>query len=552
MPQQPIQGLAGLVPSSLSSGHHTRTASATSSLTAHERREVLSETLDRIHTSASQSEGLTAFNAFSSPPRPCSIAEYKDHSGDTGHNGLSGLYSKFRGAIEAAKEKAEWAIAGSEQRDARPPSTHQSVASSSDDANIAHNHTLSTATTALSTQLSTQPPSQQIHQPATILAGSTHGSINITSKKAADLPTPVGVGATAVAAKVPLAPFTKPTVSAAAIPRVAPVNVTAKSVGKNPDAAGDPVLSGNLVLSGQPASTNNIARSSTEVSALPRLTADATSLAGTATLTNTGDKLVKPGGKEHGEKPEGIDTDRERRVSQVPKGETYSLIQDSSSIKAPDQDLTSIPRSSDTVVSTPGEPSVKALAIGASQDKAGSRSSSSSQRDTVGIHAIQPAISVTETRDEKPSPSGDKPAAETFKSTVPTDMGVNLSRLPGYRLSRASSIDGDATSSDVLSTLDADISSERRFKAQRKMVESRPQPSSPTADPSHETNFNSQRSRNKILSKDFWMRDENCKECFLCGDLFSAWRRKHHCRESKQIRQLLSVLLFSCHTCQAC
>jgi 1-phosphatidylinositol-3-phosphate 5-kinase len=37
--------------------------------------------------------------------------------------------------------------------------------------------------------------------------------------------------------------------------------------------------------------------------------------------------------------------------------------------------------------------------------------------------------------------------------------------------------------------------------------------------------------RNRILSKDFWMRDENCKECFHCGDTFSAFRRKHHCRK---------------------
>jgi 1-phosphatidylinositol-3-phosphate 5-kinase len=32
------------------------------------------------------------------------------------------------------------------------------------------------------------------------------------------------------------------------------------------------------------------------------------------------------------------------------------------------------------------------------------------------------------------------------------------------------------------------------------------------------------------LTKDFWMKDEVCKDCFLCGTAFSAWRRKHHCR----------------------
>lgn len=26
------------------------------------------------------------------------------------------------------------------------------------------------------------------------------------------------------------------------------------------------------------------------------------------------------------------------------------------------------------------------------------------------------------------------------------------------------------------------------------------------------------------------MDDENCKECYDCKSIFTAWRRKHHCR----------------------
>ncbi|KAI1296226.1 hypothetical protein F5Y03DRAFT_370813 [Xylaria venustula] len=36
--------------------------------------------------------------------------------------------------------------------------------------------------------------------------------------------------------------------------------------------------------------------------------------------------------------------------------------------------------------------------------------------------------------------------------------------------------------------------------------------------------------RKQVLSKQFWMADETCKECFLCGSPFTAFRRKHHCR----------------------
>lgn len=38
--------------------------------------------------------------------------------------------------------------------------------------------------------------------------------------------------------------------------------------------------------------------------------------------------------------------------------------------------------------------------------------------------------------------------------------------------------------------------------------------------------------RRKILNRDFWMKDENAKVCFNCGDSFSTFRRKHHCSKS--------------------
>ncbi|KXN88911.1 1-phosphatidylinositol 3-phosphate 5-kinase FAB1 [Leucoagaricus sp. SymC.cos] len=43
------------------------------------------------------------------------------------------------------------------------------------------------------------------------------------------------------------------------------------------------------------------------------------------------------------------------------------------------------------------------------------------------------------------------------------------------------------------------------------------------------------RLRGEGLSKDYWMDDENCKECYDCKSVFSAWRRKHHCRICGQI-----------------
>ncbi|KAF9245716.1 hypothetical protein BU15DRAFT_85418 [Melanogaster broomeanus] len=43
------------------------------------------------------------------------------------------------------------------------------------------------------------------------------------------------------------------------------------------------------------------------------------------------------------------------------------------------------------------------------------------------------------------------------------------------------------------------------------------------------------RIRGEGLSRDYWMDDENAKECYDCKSVFTTWRRKHHCRICGQI-----------------
>lgn len=43
------------------------------------------------------------------------------------------------------------------------------------------------------------------------------------------------------------------------------------------------------------------------------------------------------------------------------------------------------------------------------------------------------------------------------------------------------------------------------------------------------------RLRGEGLSRDYWMDDESCKECYDCKSVFTTWRRKHHCRICGQI-----------------
>lgn len=62
-------------------------------------KEQLAQALDKIHTSASQSDVLTTFNDFSTPPPSAIPAEHKGSPTDLVQHGISGLYSRIKEAV---------------------------------------------------------------------------------------------------------------------------------------------------------------------------------------------------------------------------------------------------------------------------------------------------------------------------------------------------------------------------------------------------------------------------------------------------------------------
>ncbi|KIW01555.1 uncharacterized protein PV09_07032 [Verruconis gallopava] len=142
-------------------------------------------------------------------------------------------------------------------------------------------------------------------------------------------------------------------------------------------------------------------------------------------------------------------------------------------------------------------------------------------------YASRSSQSVTSQDEDEPTPALDKSAldetpamASLLRSERPPLIHVGQSHLPGFRASRTNSSDAD------LSSLATTMPQTRRPAAED--VEKFPQihDSKPTST----QESNAPRVRTKVLAKELWMRDENAKDCFYCGDTFSAFRRKHHCR----------------------
>lgn len=100
---------------------------------------------------------------------------------------------------------------------------------------------------------------------------------------------------------------------------------------------------------------------------------------------------------------------------------------------------------------------------------------------------------------------------------------VGHSHLPGFRPSRTTSSDGDLSSVTTIAAsrhanpVTPAEAGKLRLELQKAAEQDHPKMGS------------------RLLAREFWMRDENAKDCFYCGDTFSTFRRKHHCRTCGQI-----------------
>ncbi|KAJ7508636.1 hypothetical protein B0H11DRAFT_2153074 [Mycena galericulata] len=155
--------------------------------------------------------------------------------------------------------------------------------------------------------------------------------------------------------------------------------------------------------------------------------------------------------------------------------------------------------------STTNEPRRPSYNLNQTNSNLSTRTSASADRPTslaVG-HATNPApplMSLTPAQSEVPTYSVEYERSPS-RSGMFSDGGIFGTSIPGFP------IQDDARSIKTTTSL-------HRSNSVSKVI---------------------RRIRGEGLSRDYWMDDENCKECYDCKSIFTTWRRKHHCRICGQI-----------------
>lgn len=392
------------------------------------------------------------------------------------HNGLSGLYSRFRGAVGVGKERAspvstkgdtEGVETASVTSQNTPTSTAKgSVAAPCEDMSITVSPVQpSTSSSRLQSPTTSSFPLNPSGNQSSIIKSSrtSFSSTSATSKPAAST-------------RPSITPMTKATVSSAIVPTVAPVNVSAFK-----DRDGE--ITNTETISGD--------RTSKTLEAIS--------------------PIMPPGDYDH---PATLLYDESRMKRRQP----IEVLHDSDNLNDlgdtnPMLFRPSIPRNS---VGVDGSLETQSNLTG------NSRSASSVLSSLQVSGSARPNVTSQLGNAEMPR----RPAAIER---------ITQSHLPGYQASRASSTDRSTAETTPINTSAHDNVQHESFSLDEALPLGHPGrlriPGTTTNEGAPEAvSARLEQMRKQVLSKEFWMADEICKECFLCGDAFSAFRRKHHCR----------------------
>lgn len=480
------------------------------SLSTQAEQENLNAALDQIHNAAYQSDSLTVFNEFTNPPAPSATTDENSISGEI-QGGLSGLYSRFRGGVrDIVSGVGKQSDRASEGSRVKSPASEQSEArfAAEPAAESQYIHPNSSQGSRLNSP--TPGQLQDVSGQLALAKGSKLSSKSASiSSKASISPSP--------AIKSPVAPLSRtPGSHPTADPTVTELHVNAvkeppgtfqgmDSTATNKDNSSrpgsfsqssgqrlthSPVLSAksqsNLYNEGPNAP--DISRSSTMSGQLPEVTTDRHGLSELDTSVHTQKRQHTLDGAQ--------DSSRER----IRSGSAASSRRDESNVSGPmANSVTQSPKAGNSSFHEgPVSPThVSPLPVVDGEVKPAESSSALAKRRSIEQATLSSAGRLV----DKGAPGTPSTGTISRSSAIaPLDTTPDRTPSRGSRNRRPQTSGGDGAMPQL---------------------------------------------RSNLLSKEFWMRDENAKDCFHCGEPFSTFRRKHHCRTCGQIFDSKCTLLIS-------
>ena len=472
-------------------------------------KEALSHALDQIHSAASQSTALTTFNQFTTPPSSSSGAEGKGIAVDL-QGGISGLYNRFKASVGGNKELAPttstlWESGG----DGASPSRSTKAGRSNLTANTIRTNynskeTLLTTIPRLDENHTSSAKDSQSDSNTTNLEGSRndHGTgLSTVSRQDTGSPTSAnGFG------RQPN-PLTQVNTSRVIEPAVVEINVNATS-------------------SNNSHSRNTSQNRNDEPGNLRKVTGQYE--AGESYLDPPLGPLKKI--DDHTLRPKLQSSTASSAKEEEPRSPHIRQFRGSEDAEPSLVERTKVPSRRATRVSElKGDRRQTISSVDLEDDESLSPKhypvpNFDGTGSTPGSHdSIIPPISIQESA-ENSFPILDirsRDALAPSKSRYPRALqGLNLSRTSSTDTGGGSSINTAIHSGSMEAAgSTAPVSNALPLKAVAT------------------TQINSEiprevvlsQIRSKVLSKEYWMRDENAKDCFYCSDPFSTFRRKHHC-----------------------
>ena len=469
-------------------------------------RETLSQALDLIHNSASQSETLTTFNEYTSPP-PSSFGPESRTIASELHGGLTGLYSRFRASVENVKEIVNH---GSEElaRDTLTPSNEKgNDKSSTSPAKGIVQSVQATSFSVENSQDSLQSTSRQQSMISVTSAEATQNDriwqLNQSKFSSGILESPPTT-LNHPAQSSTIGPTLAQVHVGPVIQRVRGVEPLTSRTDVSPvqpyQPGEDAMLPNSRHIYGTKTNSDDGAILHSEALSSNKLALNISgqraALSG-SDLTRISDANIYGDGNR-------VTLESHSSVQPFPGLESDEHDEDSNAVTEASSDA------DENGTGTPG----MTTRYGEGQGNG----FKSSERI---LESVTTPMFTKQGRSQR--------LALPVRKTVAPPL-ISRSDSPNPSLSRASSY--EATSSKLVNPLPSSspkhMHNDTSQLANGKLIASRTLDSSAFHQSLRTMNVFSQ-VKNKVLNKEYWMKDENARDCFYCGDSFTMVRRKHHC-----------------------